>query len=237
MSEPENFLARWSRRKTAETEREGAPDKSDAASSATDVGGAENIAADSPAASQSEKAPAEVDLASLPAIESIGIGTNVSAFLRTGVPAELTRAALRRAWAADPAIRDFVGLSENAWDFTAPDGIPGFGPLSGADATRAMAGFTGQTKEAVEQVVERIQTPAAEVAQPDAPVREFVAPPSERTEELTATHDDAGQPTQANASIQVQCKNENDAMQRERVAIVDSGSPVIRRGHGGALPQ
>jgi hypothetical protein len=30
---------------------------------------------------------------------------------------------------ADPAIRDFVGLSENGWDFTKPDGIPGFGPL------------------------------------------------------------------------------------------------------------
>ncbi len=45
------------------------------------------------------------------------------------MPAELTRAALRRAWVADPAIRDFIGLSENAWDFTKSDAIPGFGPL------------------------------------------------------------------------------------------------------------
>ena len=42
-------------------------------------------------------------------------------------PLELSRAALRRAWAADPAIRDFVGLAENAWDFTDPTAMPGFG--------------------------------------------------------------------------------------------------------------
>ena len=41
----------------------------------------------------------------------------------------MSRAALRRAWAADPAIRDFVGLAENAWDFNDPHAMPGFGPL------------------------------------------------------------------------------------------------------------
>jgi hypothetical protein len=34
-----------------------------------------------------------------------------------------------RALWADPAIKDFVGASENGWDFTKPDGIPGFGSL------------------------------------------------------------------------------------------------------------
>jgi hypothetical protein len=29
-----------------------------------------------------------------------------------------------------PEIRSFVGLAENAWDFTQPDTIPGFGPLA-----------------------------------------------------------------------------------------------------------
>ena len=45
------------------------------------------------------------------------------------MPVELTRAALRRAWVSDPAIRDFIGLAENQWDFTKPDGVPGFGSL------------------------------------------------------------------------------------------------------------
>ena len=34
---------------------------------------------------------------------------------------------------ADPAIRDHVGPSENGWDFTKPDGVPGFGPLLTTD--------------------------------------------------------------------------------------------------------
>jgi hypothetical protein len=58
------------------------------------------------------------------------------AFLAPGVPADLARAALRRAWAADPNIRDFVGLAENAWDFNAPDAMPGFGPLEMSDELR-----------------------------------------------------------------------------------------------------
>jgi len=30
---------------------------------------------------------------------------------------------------ADPAIKNFRGLAENAYDFTDPDGGPGFGPM------------------------------------------------------------------------------------------------------------
>jgi hypothetical protein len=30
---------------------------------------------------------------------------------------------------ADPAVRNFVGMSENGWDFNKPDTIPGFGAV------------------------------------------------------------------------------------------------------------
>src|SRR6185295_7442261 len=73
-----------------------------------------------------QDAQPEFDLASLPPIDSINALTDVTAFLRAGVPAELTRAALRRVWTADPTIREFVGLAENAWDFTDPHAMPGF---------------------------------------------------------------------------------------------------------------
>src|SRR5262249_2877557 len=82
---------------------------------------------------------AAFDPATLPPVESIDGGTDVSAFLRPGVPAELTQAALRRAWSADPAIRDFVGLAENAWDFNAPGGVPGFEPLRAIDDVQRLA--------------------------------------------------------------------------------------------------
>ena len=69
----------------------------------------------------------------MPPIKSITAATDITAFLRKGIPLELRRAALRRAWASDPAIRDFVGLAENAWDFNDPNAMPGFGPLDCSD--------------------------------------------------------------------------------------------------------
>jgi hypothetical protein len=111
MSEQENPLSRWARLKQAVKAQE----KIDAAS----------------ADSEAMAVPEEVfDLASLPSIESIAGDTDIIAFLRKGVPAALTQAALRKAWASDPAIRDFIGIAENQWDFNDPNGIPGFGPLA-----------------------------------------------------------------------------------------------------------
>lgn len=53
----------------------------------------------------------------LPPIESIGPESDIRCFLAPGVPVELTRAALRHTWLADPTIHDFVGLSENPSEF------------------------------------------------------------------------------------------------------------------------
>ena len=105
MSGSEDLLARWLRLKS-ESER---------ASPAADV----------------SAAPA-FDPASLPAIESIVADSDIRQFLQAQVPEELTRAALRSAWTADPAIRDFVGIAENQWDFNDHAAMAGFGPL---DAT------------------------------------------------------------------------------------------------------
>ena len=79
----------------------------------------------------------EFDLASLPSLDSITAATDIRAFLAPGVPKELARAALRRAWSADPAIRDFVGLAENDWDFTDPTAMPGFGALPPGTTSRS----------------------------------------------------------------------------------------------------
>jgi hypothetical protein len=83
------------------------------------------------------------DAATLPPVESIGNGSDIGPFLASGVPADLTRAALRRAWSTDPAIRDFVGLSENDWDFNAP--APGFGSLTTDDVRRLLTQDTAVT--------------------------------------------------------------------------------------------
>jgi len=130
MSDGEGFLARWSRRKHAAARARGP------VASPSKHADAQPLAGMAGAASQSEPV---VDLAELPAIEAIGADSDIRAFLAPGVPATLVRAALRQAWSADPAIRDFIGLSENAWDFTAPVGVPGFGSLAAEDAQRLLA--------------------------------------------------------------------------------------------------
>jgi Protein of unknown function (DUF3306) len=142
MSEPENFIARWSRRK-----REAAQDADATKPAATPAPTVESEHADEGRRKESDAAPADAgalepsgaafDPTTLPPIETITAESDIRAFLAPGVPPELTRAALRRAWATDPNIRDFVGLSENSWDFNAPGAIPGFGPLEMTDELRA----------------------------------------------------------------------------------------------------
>ncbi len=101
----------------------------------------------------SENAP-EFDLSSLPSIDQITSATDLTAFPRKEYPQELTRAALRRAWSADAAIRDFVGLAENAWDFNDPNAMPGFGPLdcSEADLAALVDRIVGGVRKAVQSL-------------------------------------------------------------------------------------
>src|SRR3989304_1739963 len=140
MNDPKNFLERWSRRKL-ESE---APDAAPADETALPAAG-KNVGEPS-----AKAAPVpEIDPVTLPPIESIVAGTDIRAFLQKGVSATLTRAALRRAWSADPAIRDFIGLSENSWDFTASDSIPGFGPLDPSEGRRLVAQLFGDLDETI----------------------------------------------------------------------------------------
>jgi hypothetical protein len=116
-SADESFLARWARRKR------GAAQQAHIGPNPKKTG---QDAAPEPAAASLPPGETQslVDPQSLPPIETIGAGSDIRPFLATGVRANLTRAALRRAWSADPAIRDFIGLSENSWDFNALGGVP-----------------------------------------------------------------------------------------------------------------
>jgi hypothetical protein len=176
----EEFLARWSRRKReAKTTVDVQPPAAATEASTPASGTAEN------------PGDIEVDLSSLPSIESITGGTDITAFLRKGIPPELTREALRRAWSADPAIRDFVGLAENAWDFNDPNAMPGFGPLdcsaeqlaallervvggvrSAADDASAMSGQEETGPEAASDQQPGLESRAREAAADPAPVQE-----------------------------------------------------------------
>jgi len=86
----------------------------------------------------SEWSATQLPPASQPPIESIGPGSEIRPFLAPGVPQDAAREALRRAWVADPAIRTYMGPSENSWDFNAPDGVPGFGSPITTEADRVL---------------------------------------------------------------------------------------------------
>jgi hypothetical protein len=138
MSEADNFLSRWARRKS-EAEKPSPVESG--------VAPQPNIKADE------SPDPENLDLESLPAVDSITETTDISGFLRSGVPPELTRSALRQAWASDPAIRDFIGIAENQWDFNDPSSIPGFGLLGATDNVPALlAQAIGQVEKIGEAI-------------------------------------------------------------------------------------
>ncbi|MEA1833310.1 DUF3306 domain-containing protein [Methylobacterium durans] len=125
-----DFLARWSRRKR-ETQAPPAEAKPEILPN-------EAFDALEPGA---EAAITEEEIAALPPLDTLTIGTDLTPFLRKGVPALLRNAALRRMWSLDPAIRDYVSEArEYAYDWNVVGGVPGTGPLLPTDDVGAMVG-------------------------------------------------------------------------------------------------
>ncbi len=233
MSDDDNFLARWSRRKREATEIQ------PAAVPSSEVRATETLA---PAQSERDQKPdMEFDPASLPPIESITSFTDVSDFLRTGVPLELTRAALRRAWVADPTIRDFVGLAENDWDFTKPGVMPGFGSLESTDDVRRM----------VAEVMNR-SSGGFQQADPPTPGDNAAASNSAKDCNALASGTDPGSPTDERKLEQEDTAQNStlpDAKQDTLPHVIadpvdvaasaepDARYPILRRTHGSALPE
>jgi hypothetical protein len=176
MTAPDNFLSRWSRRKREADTRaslgpQRAPMRPEREATKNADGGSEAVefvAQDEAAAEPSPDLP-NPNLEILPSVESITENTDIRGFLRYGVPPELTRSALRRAWTSDSSIRDFVGIAENQWDFNDPSAIAGFGPLRGVnDAPALLKQALGRIDEAAEGIPDLLRptrsAPAAEIA-------------------------------------------------------------------------
>lgn len=218
MSGDESFFPRWSRRKrsAAATARQSAKPEN-----------AENSATSKTAATAlpAEEIRSLVDPEGLPPIDSIGTGSDIRPFLAAGVPADLARAALRRAWSVDPAIRDFIGLSENAWDFNVPGGVPGFGSLTAEETRRLLAQVMGNTA-----------SPTADRLSDDKVPQSADAPDQQATgsvpDQMKMIHDiDADRRNPASHP-----EASNTATQHEK-GERELGSPSPRQRHGGALPR
>jgi hypothetical protein len=243
MTDPEHFLSRWARKKSEEQSEEQREEKRQAVEPPGPAANAAPAAAlpqsegtdkpgdgRAPAAEHKPAASAPAfDPLSLPSIDSIGAQTDISAFLKPGVPSELRLAALRRAWSMDPAIRDFKGLQENDWNFNDPNGIPGFGELDpGVDVKKMVAQLFGETPRADEKATE-IPAPAEQLTPPS---NELSAPTGRaaRDSEISDAH--RTETTEKKEMVQ---REENIAA-RDDDAELDDAQIKRRRSQGSALP-
>jgi hypothetical protein len=219
MSEPENFLTRWSRRKAeAEQPADRARDAIEKVDEQKRLGSPAVEGKDEEAKKEGE----EVDLSKLPPIESIGPETDIRAFLQKGIPPELTRAALRRVWTSDPAIRNFIGIAENQYDFATGSDIPGFGPLTPADDVARMV------SQIMREGVPRPPSPSEPEpsGKADADILEKTTEPAEVATESPVAH---------RVAALDDVPPENDAVQQNE-AGEEEESPAPH-SHGGALPR
>ena len=201
------FLARWSQRKQEAKQPEPAQ-----AESAAETGESSGLPAP-----QGDDATPEFDLSSLPKLEELTASTDITAFLRKGVPEHLRNAALQKSWALDPAIRNYVNPAlEYAYDWNAPGGVPGGGELgSGVDVARLVSQIMGEPAaepinfdansgdEAARASVEPPEHDLPAKPQEDLPaqsLRRPGEPTAAETEAVSKAEGDTGEPAQADES-------------------------------------
>ena len=214
MSGDDNFLSRWSRRKreapTQPADEAGAP-----------MGAGEEGRRTS--ADEGEDQP--FDLSLLPDLETLTGESDIQSFLHEAVPDALRNAALRKAWALDPSVRNYVGEAlDYAYDWNTPGGIPGFGEILSNEQSVEFVRNLLAGPEANENVIED--------GKDDAAAQQDEAPPIEGWQEAAAdpcaTQNQISQTSENKDFIEL---NEEFSAQPESVT-----QPRRKLRHGGALP-
>jgi hypothetical protein len=252
VTDPADFLSRWSRRKRKAAKALPNPDAGQAQDSALkSEAGKESNARPQAASGDKKKTPVAAgtkpeepifDISKLPSIESITAETDIRSFLTPGVPAALRQAALRQAWSADPKIRNFIEMAENQFDFNAGGEILGFDfSAPTGDIRRMVADILGKDRETESETEAQPETAGSDETAPGSvPTEQTIAAHRNVTQTVAGVeqsavespsaahiHNDAVRQTQRETNIAAQ---NNDASQ-------DEDSPASRRSHGGAMPK
>jgi hypothetical protein len=223
---PENFVSRWARLKR-NSDAELNADSPGKESRPESIATAEAI----PAHHQGDVADKPFDTASLPPVETITFDTDVRGFLQRRVPAALTRAALRQAWASDPAIRDFIGIAENQWDFNDPTAMPGFGPMLETDHLPTLLTQALGRQDKLAGMIPEIPLP---VEQTFSAVSD--REPSEFAHSVQQTFDGSSPSNTGVQAPRTDGIGEVAATRNDQVAEQDD-APPNHRSHGSALPR
>lgn len=225
-ADEKGFLARWSTRKRDAARNDAASSDEDATRAPADTTVRQAPAAETTA---DETAPA-FDLAKLPKLEELTAETDLTVFFQKGVPESIRNAALRKSWALDPAVRNYVNPAlDYAYDWNTPGGVPGSGELPpGIDIARMVAQVMGQTGSQQppqpESATELDASRSEDVHPTDEP------PPSVRLSNVTPRdeHDTALSTVDAS-------KVQEQADMQE--AMTDDASQQMHRRHGSARPR
>jgi hypothetical protein len=220
-----SFLARWSQRKH-EAKR---PDR-DAPTANPDL--PSGPAAESDAAQ-------EFDLSSLPNLEDLTETTDITGFLRKGVPEHLRNAALRKSWVLDPAIRNYVNPAlDYAYDWNTPGGVPGSSEIGAAmDVARLVSQIMGSGESSVEPQVPAV-APANEPANDSAPSREhdvIQKPDPELPAQAVRLGNETVSMAQEPANADEGSRIEVEQMEDLKECISAAPQQTVRR-HGSAKP-
>lgn len=238
----DGFLGRWSRRKIEAKERtekdlreeerpdasarETAPDAEAEAVAATPVDEPETLS--------------EEELAALPPLESFTIDTDITPFLRRGVPKALKNAAMRKMWLLDPAIRNYRDVAlDYAYDWNTPGGVPGNSGSITSEAARKMLEALLPEEKSAERVPGE-QLPGEPAKEPsEGLLEERADPPAESAGDARISaagpSDDIPEP----GSAPVEAPRFEAPSPRAAPSGIGAEEPEIplrRRRHGGAAP-
>jgi len=197
----DSFLSRWAQRKAEVRKAEAEPAE--------------------PTVAVDAAPEAELDLTTLPPIETLTESSDFTVFLGKGVPEAMRQAALRKLWVTDPSVRDYKPLVEYNWDFTAP----GYGDLLPTD----------DIKKFVQHILPDEPRPDAEAA-PETVAEADATPPAGMAEQL------AIEPPTGTGSLRVEALPDADIIvqasplpePQDQPQALSEAAP--RRRHGGALP-
>ena len=166
----------------------------------------------------------------LPPLDTLGPDSDYTVFLRKGVPAALRAAALRQAWASDPAIAGHRPLVDYDWDCNAP----GYGRLLPTDDPGKMVAdlFRHLTKPRPgEETAGQPAEPAPGTAAADGPDDSVVVP------RMPPRHEAFAIPGQKVADPVPEAAAATPEPAAEPLPERnDPPPPRPRRRHGGAMP-
>lgn len=236
----DNILARWSRRKLA-TRLDEAPATDEVEQEPDEIATGDGVPEPDPSETEVEEFDADL-VESLPRVEDLTGESDITAFLKKGVPMALKQAALRRVWSLDPAIRDYIGPSEYAWDFNQPGSMAGFGPL---DVKEAVVGFLSKAARVVDTVTE-----PGEATQAAGPLHEQpadaspdAAPPTKEPEASPTETPPPDEPSAVSPTLAVGINASPPDQGGVRPHSPDGNcssrlaEPAARPHHGGAMPR